>query len=184
MDNPMVKGDEVRHGTYIYLDAISKEIIDSLGDAPLSEALLYSLNDGSIPFFPTTAKQVAQLAKAADGLAFTVRLCTDKKCVGVCRFGDISWQSRHARLHISILEESYFAVDILADTIQTMLQFAYWEANLNRIYVYCIEDTRLLRQALEQVGFTNEGRLRQEVYRDKRYLDKLIYGILCREWSA
>ncbi|MEQ8673232.1 MAG: GNAT family protein [Aggregatilineales bacterium] len=37
--------------------------------------------------------------------------------------------------------------------------------------------------ALAQTGFTDEGCLRQEVYRNGRYLDKIIFSMLRREWS-
>ena len=183
MHKPIRKGDEVRHGSRIYLDAISKEVIDSIGDDPLSEKMLVQLNDGTGPITPMTAEQVLQSYKSGGELAFAVRLLTNKTCIGACRLADISWQARHAQLFIGIVSDVHFTGEIVADVLLTILQFAYWEANLNRIYVHCIEDNSLMKEALEQAGFTNEGRLRQEVYRNGRYLDKFIFSILQREWS-
>jgi len=71
---------------------------------------------------------------------------------------------------------------MLTDVIQTLLQFAYWEANLNRIAVHCADDNVLLITALEKIGFTLEGRMRQQLYRDGRYIDQVTYSILAREW--
>ena len=179
----LIKGDEVRYGKLIYLDALSNEIIDSLSTARLSETMLIQLNDGKTPVYPMSAQRVAQFAKLEGGLIFAVRLITNKTCIGVCRLTDIAWQARHAKLQISLFDEAHFSADMLIDVIQTVLQFAYWEANLNRVYVHSPEDHTVLHEALEQIGFTNEGCLRQEVYRNGCYLDILIHSILQREWS-
>lgn len=184
MDKSLIKGDEVRHGKHIYLDAVTKDVIDSLGDDTLNEEILYHLNDGSAPISLMSAKEVIQSYKESGELVFALRLRTDKSCIGVCRLSNIDWKSRHAQSFIGIVDEVYFTIDMLLDVIQTILQFAYWEANLNRIYIHCVEDNALMREALEQTGFSNEGHFRQEIYRDGRYLDKVIYSILQREWSS
>ncbi len=184
MHDAIIKGDEVRHGKHILLDAVSKNLIDSLEDSPLAEEMLRRLNDGTTPISPLTARQVVQSYKSAGELVFAIHLLSDNSCIGSCRLGDINWQARHAQLFIGIVSEADFRLDIFSDVIQTVLQFVYWEANLNRIYVHCIEDNALMRQALEQTGFTNEGRKRQEVFRDGRYLDKIVFSILQREWTG
>lgn len=184
MDNPTVKGDEVRRGTYLYLAAVSKDILESIADVPLSEAMLHQLNDDGTPPAPTTARQWVGAFKTRGEMDFALRLREDNRCIGVCRLGNVSWKSRHAQLYIGIVDEAYFTVDILVDVIQTMLQFAYWEANLNRISIHCIEDNTVLHESLERAGFSSEGRLRQEVYGNGRYQDKYIYSILRREWSG
>lgn len=179
----MIKGDEVRHGKYIYLDAVSKDIIDSLSDNLLTDNILYHLNNGSTAISPMNAKEVLESYKESGELVFSLRLRTDETCIGTCRLGNIDWKSRHAQLFIGIISEAHLTLDMLVDIIQTTLQFVYWEANLNRIYIHCVEDDTLLPEALEQTRFSNEGYFRQEVYRNGCYLDKVIYSILQREWS-
>lgn len=184
MFKSLIKGDEVRHGKQVYLDTLSKQLIDEFADTPLSEKMLIQLNDGSVPIFPMTAKQVMESYKSSGEILFALRLIGAETCIGSCRLADIDWQVRRAQLFIGIVDERYFTLEILTDVIQTVLQFVYWEANLNRIAVHCVADHVLMQTALEQVGFTNEGRFRQEAYRNGRYLDKIIYSILQREWSA
>ncbi len=121
--------------------------------------------------------------KESGELLFALRLSGDETCIGCCRLTDIDWQVRRAQLFIGIVSEAHYTLEILTDVIQTVLQFAYWEANLNRIAVHCVEDHVLMQAAVEQVGFTNEGRFRQEAYRNGRYLDKIMYSILQREWA-
>ena len=183
MFTSLIKGDEVRYGRQVYLDALSKKVIDEFADTPLSEKMLIQLNDGSVPIFPMTARQVVESYKNNGEFPFALRLVNDETCIGSCRLADIDWQARRAQLFIGIVNEAYFTPEMLTDVLQTVLQFAYWEANLNRIAVHCVEDHVLMQAALEQVGFTNEGRFRQEAYRNGRYLDKIIFSILQCEWS-
>jgi RimJ/RimL family protein N-acetyltransferase len=184
MQKALIKGDEVRNGAMIILDSVSKDVISSLGDHLLPEAIVCQVNDGSIPLFPMTAQDIVQSDKNNGELVFAIRLLAENTVIGVCRLSDIDWKSRHAQLHISIVEEAYSTSAMFVDVIQTMLQFAYWEANLNRISMQCLEDHMLLQEALDEVGFTDEGRLRQDTYRNGGYVDKVVYGILRREWSG
>ncbi|MEZ4670902.1 MAG: GNAT family protein [Anaerolineae bacterium] len=178
-----LKGDDVRRGLKVYLDSISNATIEVLSNVPLSESLLYHLNDGNTPLTPISAKAVGQSYKEGGKLSFSLRLIENADLIGFCRFGDVGWQARHAQLHLSIVEEAYLTPEIVIDVLQTVLKLAYWEANLNRIAVHCIEDNTLLFEALKHTGFTNEGRLRDDVYRNGRYLDRFIFSILCREWE-
>ena len=184
MEQGLIKGDDVRRGTHIILDAPSKDAILSLGEGLLSENLIHQLNDGSVPFVPMTAQDIAQSEKTSGELVFAIRLLADKSVIGMCRLSHVEWQARHAQLHISIVDDAYFIDEMLIDVMQTVLQFAYWEANLNRISMHCVEDQVLLQDALAQAGFTHEGTLRQDVYRNGRYWDMSIYSILRREWSG
>lgn len=38
------------------------------------------------------------------------------------------------------------------------------------------------RGLLESLGFTQEGRIRKDVYRDGQYRDRILYGLLRDEW--
>ena len=85
---------------------------------------------------------------------------------------------------MGIVDETYYTSEMLGDVLQTVLQFVYWEANLNRIYVYCASDNSVLLDTLDHSPFTHEGQLRHEIYRNGDYLDRHIYSILQREWEG
>lgn len=182
MDN--IKGDEIRHGKMIYLDALSKDRLASIPDEPLSESMLNRLHEHDVALQPITSREVVEKVKAQGGLIFAICLRADKSCIGVCSLMDVDWKSRRAQLKIAIVDGAHYTIDRLCDVIQTVLQFTYWEANLNRIYVYCPSDNGVLYEALDFCQLTNEGRLRQQIYRNGTYFDLWIYSILQREWSG
>ena len=54
----------------------------------------------------------------------------------------------------------------------------------NRIYLYVFETNPRAIRAYEKCGFVHEGKLRQSVYRNGRYIDILLMSILRSEWDA
>lgn len=178
-----IRGDEVRHGKDMYLAAVSKNLIASLDNAFLSKDMLNRLHTHAV-LQPLTASSIIASYKAQGEMVFAVCLRSNNDCIGVSGLGDVDWKSRHAHLTVGIVSEAHYTTTMLADVIQTVLQFAYWEANLNRIAVHCADDNDFMQQALDQVNFTLEGTLRQDIYRNGHYIDKHIYSILQREWSA
>ena len=178
-----IRGDEVRRGQHIYLDAVSNDLLDTISDDVLSDTLLNHWHNGTAPLRPTTTKELVQAQKEAGEIVFAVRRIEDDTYVGIASLSDIGWKARHAEMRVGMIDDDYLTADILSDIIQTVLQFAYWEANLNHIGVNCAEDQSALIDALEQVSFLLEGRWRQHLFRNGRYLDQLTYGILAREWS-
>ena len=184
MHQSLIKGNEIRYGKAIYLDGLSKELMGSLSEHPVSEAMLGQDHDRNKAIFPISPQEIATWYKEQGELTFAIRLQNDHTCIGVCRFGEIAWQGRHAQLQLSFFDDSNYQSELVGDTLQTCLQFAYWEANLNRIYLYCGAEQSILKLALEAQNFTHEGTLRQDVYRHGRYLDTHLYSILAREWQG
>lgn len=68
------------------------------------------------------------------------------------------------------------------DAVETLLDYLFFDVNLNRVGAEVYEYNRPSRKVLEKLGFTLEGRLAKWLYRDQKYWDKLLYGILQSEW--
>lgn len=66
-----------------------------------------------------------------------------------------------------------------------VLDYAFGELGLNKVYAYTNEDNLASCKLSEKLGFILEGRLRQE-YLDKDGVlkDRLYYGLLKEEWEA
>jgi diamine N-acetyltransferase len=54
-----------------------------------------------------------------------------------------------------------------------LLDFAFRQLNLNKVYLYVLESNVAARRAFEKAGFTEEGRLAQEFFVDGHYQDAL-----------
>jgi len=64
-----------------------------------------------------------------------------------------------------------------------VVDYAFRDLNLNRVWLHVYEFNERGIRAYERIGFKREAVLRQECFRDGRYYDVHVMGILRREWS-
>ena len=64
------------------------------------------------------------------------------------------------------------------------LRHGFDHLNLNRIYLEVFETNPRAMKTYEAAGFTREGVLRQEIFKNGRYIDVIIMGILQSEWMS
>ena len=92
-------------------------------------------------------------------------------------------RNRHAELGVVIGEKAYWGQGYGSDAICTLLRFGFEEMNLHRIYLRVYEDNARGIRAYEKCGFCQEGRLREANFRQGRYHDELVMGILSHEFA-
>ncbi|HIC94568.1 MAG TPA: N-acetyltransferase, partial [Anaerolineae bacterium] len=64
-----------------------------------------------------------------------------------------------------------------------LLGFAFREMNLHRVYLSVHDYNERAIRCYEKCGFRHEGRLREALFRDGRYHDELMMGILREEFE-
>ena len=70
------------------------------------------------------------------------------------------------------------------ETMRILLDFAFGELALHRVFLRVFEYNEHARHVYERVGFTHEATRREDCYRHGRYYDTHILGILRREWET
>ena len=71
----------------------------------------------------------------------------------------------------------------VTEAARAMVDFGFRELRLHRLSSWCIADNAAPARVLEKVGFTLEGRLRQnERFKGRRW-DTLLYGLFREEWA-
>lgn len=96
----------------------------------------------------------------------------------------IEWHARHAEVGLFIGEKQYWNRGYGSQALRLMLGYAFDFLNLNKVYLNVYETNLRGIRAYQKVGFVEEGRLRQEVYKNGRYLDVLVMSILRSEWYS
>jgi RimJ/RimL family protein N-acetyltransferase len=118
-------------------------------------------------------------------LALDVRLPDGLwKHVGSVGLHQIEWTNRCAEFGIVIGDKTFWNNGYGAEATRLTLQHGFETLNLNRIYLYVFETNPRAIHIYEKIGFVNEGRLRQAIYRNGRYLDALLMSMLRFEWDA
>lgn len=127
----------------------------------------------------------AQAAKTNDftDLRFAIETL-DGVHIGICGLHHGRPEDRLADLGIMIGEKEYWSQGYGTDAMLTVLRFAFYQMNLNKVTLGVFEINPRARAVYEKCGFVEEGRGREEYYQDGRYIDVIRMGVLRREFEA
>lgn len=125
-----------------------------------------------------------QLKGPADELPLAIEVKEEEswKLVGNLRLFRIDWRIRQAEVGIFIGDKGYWNKGYGTEAMRLILNHAFNTLNLNRIYLRVYENNERAYRAYEKVGFRLEGRERQAIFQNGRYLDVLRMSILREEW--
>jgi len=70
------------------------------------------------------------------------------------------------------------------EAARAIVEFGFKELNLHRIWAHCVAENIASAHVLEKLGMQLEGRLRENEWLKGRWSDRLLFGILAREWNA
>lgn len=101
--------------------------------------------------------------------------------IGTIGLRDIDRRSQHGWLAI-ILDSARLGQGYGRDAISTLLRWAFEIHNLRRISLETWATNERALRCYRAVGFVDEGRMRELMWVDGRYVDVVQMGILRREW--
>jgi RimJ/RimL family protein N-acetyltransferase len=107
----------------------------------------------------------------------------DDRLIGTCGLHHVDTRSRNAEFGISIGDKGYWGKGHGSEATRLMVDHAFATLNLNRVWLQVFEYNERGIKTYEKAGFRLEGRCRQHTYREGRYWDELMMGILRAEWD-
>ncbi|MBI3326398.1 MAG: GNAT family N-acetyltransferase, partial [Nitrospinae bacterium] len=105
----------------------------------------------------------------------------DSQLIGTVSLADLDVISRHARLSLIVGEKAVWGKGFGREADSLMVRYGFEFLNLHRIYAYVLAAHEASLKVLSELHFTHEGLLRQHIYRDGRYHDVVIMGLLRHE---
>ncbi|MCU0489376.1 MAG: GNAT family N-acetyltransferase, partial [Anaerolineales bacterium] len=110
-------------------------------------------------------------------LTIEVRQGDDWLPVGNCGFHNIDWRCRAAEVGIFIGEKSLWNQGYGTEVMRLLLKHGFHTLNLNRIALDVYETNPRAIHSYEKAGFVHEGRRRQAMFKDGRYVDILQMSV-------
>jgi len=106
------------------------------------------------------------------------------KPIGSTGLHQINTKDHVATFGIGIGEKDYWSRGYGTDAARLLVKYGFEQLNLHRISsaAWAFND-RSIRLHLK-VGFKEEGRLREAVFKNGRYHDRVEFGILRQEWPG
>ncbi len=102
----------------------------------------------------------------------------------VCMAGlvDIDYRNRRAELYIMV-DPARTGQGLGSRCLKWLCNFGFGQLNLNKLYLYTLEDNWRARRFYERYGFVHEGTLRKHAYHLGDLVDRYVHGLLRSEWT-
>lgn len=106
----------------------------------------------------------------------------DGKSVGLIGLLSIDRRNQKAEYYVTIGEQSYLGLGIAQQATKLLLEYAFSDLELNRIYLYTEAQNEAAVRSYEKIGFRREGLLINDLFSKGRFVDRYIYGITKRDF--
>jgi RimJ/RimL family protein N-acetyltransferase len=175
--------NEILKSAHVTLAALRPE------DSP---TLFQWINDRELVLFNSAYRPVSQgehdawfesIRERSDVFIFGIRLCETDQLIGSCQLHSINSISRSAELQIRLGVSNERGKGYGTEAVKLLLQFAFSELNLHRVYLHVFATNPRAIQVYEKCGFVREGLLREAAFIDDRFVDVLVMGILREEYG-
>ena len=97
---------------------------------------------------------------------------------------DIDEKNRKAELYLTLGETSYKRRGVSYQAVVLMLDYAFAELGLNKVYLYTETANIPAQRLFEKVGFHRDGLLRADLYYREHWVDRYAYAILNNEFDT
>jgi RimJ/RimL family protein N-acetyltransferase len=87
------------------------------------------------------------------------------------------------RMAITIGDKSYWGRGYGREALGLLVDYAFLHRNAHKVWLEVHANNERAIRSYRSVGFIEEGRIRDNVWLDGKYVDELVMGILRSEWE-
>jgi RimJ/RimL family protein N-acetyltransferase len=169
---------------HVYLSPIRNEDLPTLWNW-INDRTQVLMNSWYKPVTEIQHQQwFTSIQNADDFYIFGIRLLESDQLIGSCQLHSINFIDRNAELQIRLGDVSNRGHGYGTESLQLLLQFAFMDLNLIRVYLNVLSTNQVALRVYEKVGFKTEGVLRKAAHIDGKYVDLVVMGILQEEFNS
>jgi diamine N-acetyltransferase len=105
------------------------------------------------------------------------------KPIGTIGLHSINQKDQTAEFGIAIGEKDCWSKGNGTEAASLLIEYGFNSVNLHRITSYVLTFNERSLRMHKKVGFVEEGRRRQAVFTNGRYVDLVTFGLLKEEWT-
>ena len=148
----------------------------------LSKVRMYARN-----ILPRNPEEIKKWLEPTEGrvkkdINFEIWHKKDKKLIGECGVNEINWYNMKAFLGIVIGESEYWGQNLCTETINLLVEYAFNELNLNKLYADIFSPNEGSYKCVEKNGFTREAIFKKDMFIEGEFLDTYCYSLLKEDW--
>ena len=107
----------------------------------------------------------------------------DNAPVGLVGLLSIDRKNQNAEYYVMIGEREYLSKGVANRATRQLLDYAFGELGLNRVYLYTETENYAAINSYERVGFCREGVLKNDLFSKGRFVDRYIYAITKKDYT-
>lgn len=125
----------------------------------------------------------AYMSNRGNSIRCTIVEKNSGEIIGLVSLLSIDYINRSAEFHIMIGEYEKRRKGAGTFAVNTMLQHAFNNMNLQRVELLVLENNLAAQHLYEKVGFVREGIKRKVIFKNNEYMDMYLYSILKDEYK-
>lgn len=129
-----------------------------------------------------TEQYISAIVSQTTAKGYLIEYKETEQTVGIVSLINIDYKNRSAECIIDIGVKDMWGKGIGSAAISLILEFAFNELNLHRIYLQVFSFNERAIKLYEKMGFIHEGKFRQALYRMGKWHDIAIMSILKDEY--
>ena len=173
-------------GEKVILRAFEKEDIKKFHKAFNNYELQKLLNPRTI--LPITyeeeEKMINEFSQDKDKkFIFSIVTKKDKKLIGSCSCEQMDHKNRTAIGGIAIMNKKDWGKGYGSDAIKVFLNIMFNEVNMRKLTYYTYSYNERALECYKKIGFKEEGRLKEHIYREGKYHDVIFMSFFKKDFK-
>ncbi len=174
------EGLEMLTGEKVRLREYRREDIQ-LAQAYINDYEVKRLLNPGIPYpytYEDEMKWFESNSASKDNYSFAIETLEESKYIGGCGVNKIDWKNSVAMVGIFIGDKNYWGKGYGTDAMKVLVSFIFDQLNIHKVKLQVFSFNQRAIRSYEKCGFKTEGTLRKEIFKDGKYHDEVIMGIL------
>ncbi len=169
----------------LYYEPLEEKHINSNYVNWLNSSKLTQFNSHGI--YPNTTQKtieyVQNIQKDSSTIVLAIVEDLTNKHIGNIAIQYIDLINSTCELSIILGDRSYWSKGYGFEAFNKIIEHCFKKLNLNKISLGTTSDNTGMQKVAKKLGMTHEGTRREEMKRDSKYFDILIFGILKKEYQ-
>jgi [ribosomal protein S5]-alanine N-acetyltransferase len=158
----------------IALDDANEDYLRWMNDPEVTKGLDSGL-------FPSTIEAlrdyVSNITRSRSDIMFAIIDKASNKHIGNIKLGNINWVNRNGELGILIGDKTAWGKGFGKDACALLVEYAFTKLNLRKVWLAVYSDNKAAHSLYLKLGFKEEGCLKNHVFSDGKFMDKILMAI-------
>lgn len=114
---------------------------------------------------------------------FEIHLSKNNELIGIVDIHAIDTYNRRCFINCTIGDRKYAGKGFEVEALKKTLDYCFNELDMHKVGTTAFDFNTTWIEEVQKLGFSKEGALREHVLKKEKFRDKLIFGLLAKEYE-